>query len=186
MPARLPAQSPEQSCATACCSVEPAGFSRYDLFDPVVRCPSGALQRAGSDRDGGKLLCGVDDLKARERCVVLSIGSNGQYDFEQAFLNVRGGVRAGWEQGREGRATRAVSGQMLQRVPGCKARQGLNAPQIFMSSGVTHNTKNTLTLAGGCLPPGCCNSQPACARPAQRRRAARPVPVAVNPAGNGV
>lgn len=66
--------------------VEPAGFSRYDLFNPVVRCPGGPLQRMGSAADGGKLLCGLDGLRARKACVVFSIGSNGQYDFEQAFL----------------------------------------------------------------------------------------------------
>ena len=33
-------------------SVEPERYDRYNLFNPVVRCPKGDLVRLGSDGDG--------------------------------------------------------------------------------------------------------------------------------------
>eukprot|EP00890_Picochlorum_soloecismus_P003932 jgi/Picsp_1/453/NSC_00451-R1_protein len=65
---------------------EPAGHRRYDLFNPFITCPGGKqdLNRIGDSGDGGKWLC--DDLLQREDCVVFSLGSNGQYDFERSLL----------------------------------------------------------------------------------------------------
>ncbi|KAL4424082.1 hypothetical protein ABPG75_001383 [Micractinium tetrahymenae] len=66
--------------------VEPQGHARYQLFDPVLGCPRGqGLMRLGSDGDGGKLLCPMEELRSKQ-CLVLSIGSNGQTDFEEAVL----------------------------------------------------------------------------------------------------
>ncbi len=115
------------SATAATCRVEPAGFSRYDLFDPVVRCPSGALQRMGSAEDGGKMLCGLDRLKARKACVVFSIGSNGQYDFEQAFLKVCGTAPALWvgAGGREAKKLGAAAASRKRPQQELNARPGL-------------------------------------------------------------
>ena len=66
--------------------LEPVNSRRWDLFNPLVPCPDGgALKRVGSSEDGGKWLC-AETLEAP--CVVYSIGSNGQYDWEIAVLDV--------------------------------------------------------------------------------------------------
>ena len=50
-----------------------------------MTCPSGkAPSRIGSSGDGGKEACDLEDLP--ESCTVMSIGSNGQFDFEDAIL----------------------------------------------------------------------------------------------------
>lgn len=65
---------------------EPRGFALYDLFQPYINCPGGkkSMRRLGDTGDGGKWLC--QDLLERDECVVFSLGSNGQYDFEEALL----------------------------------------------------------------------------------------------------
>ena len=72
--------------------LEPVNSRRWDLFNPLVPCPDGgALKRVGSSEDGGKWLC-AETLEAP--CVVYSIGSNGQYDWELAVLDVSYALRA--------------------------------------------------------------------------------------------
>ncbi|KAI3432632.1 hypothetical protein D9Q98_004178 [Chlorella vulgaris] len=66
--------------------LEPNGSSRYDLFDPIIQCPSGGLQRIGSSGEGGKFLC-METIAETPNCVVYSIGSNGQFDFEASILS---------------------------------------------------------------------------------------------------
>jgi hypothetical protein len=65
---------------------EPRGFALYDLFNPYINCPGGkkSMRRVGDTGDGGKWLC--NQLLETEDCVVFSLGSNGQYDFERALL----------------------------------------------------------------------------------------------------
>ena len=65
---------------------EPVGHKMYDLFQPYIKCPSGnkMMNRVGDTGDGGKWLC--DELLQKDECVVFSLGSNGQYDFERALL----------------------------------------------------------------------------------------------------
>lgn len=65
---------------------EPQGFALYDLFNPYVTCPGGkkSMRRVGDTGDGGKWLC--NQLLETDDCVVFSLGSNGQYDFERALL----------------------------------------------------------------------------------------------------
>lgn len=65
---------------------EPKGFALYDLFNPYVNCPGGkkSMRRVGDTGDGGKWLC--NQLLNQDNCVVFSLGSNGQYDFERALL----------------------------------------------------------------------------------------------------
>jgi hypothetical protein len=66
---------------------EPTGFELYNLFDPYISCPAGKklMKRIGDSGDGGKWLC-VDLLQQRD-CVIFSLGSNGQYDFELDLLD---------------------------------------------------------------------------------------------------
>lgn len=55
-------------------------------FNPFINCTSGGpLVRLGSDKDGGKYIC-LDEYLTRPGCIVYSLGSNGQYDFEEAIL----------------------------------------------------------------------------------------------------
>ncbi|PSC73432.1 hypothetical protein C2E20_3494 [Micractinium conductrix] len=75
----------EKDKTTEISRVEPERYDRYNLFNPVVRCPKGDLVRLGSDGDGGKFLCGEERLQ-QPGCLVMSIGSHGQYDFEEAVL----------------------------------------------------------------------------------------------------
>ena len=75
-----------------CRRMEPAGFHRFALFNPIVRCPDGQLpRRLGDDGDGGKWLCqvaGSGGGRPGHTCVVYSVGSNRQVDFEIAMLKV--------------------------------------------------------------------------------------------------
>jgi hypothetical protein len=70
--------------------VEPGGQTRYDLLEPFVECPFGALRRLGGapTEDGGKWLC-TDGLLNAPGCIIYSLGSNGNYGFEQAMLQER-------------------------------------------------------------------------------------------------
>lgn len=64
---------------------EPSGHDRFSLFRPFVGCPPGMpLKRWGLEGDGGKWLCGIEALTSG--CVILSLGSNGQFDFEDSML----------------------------------------------------------------------------------------------------
>lgn len=57
----------------------------YAIFEPYMDCPPGReLLRYGDDGDGGKMLCNISGLPPN--CTVFSLGSNNQYDFEQAVL----------------------------------------------------------------------------------------------------
>lgn len=57
----------------------------YDLFDPFVSCPDPeALDRVGRNGEGGKMVC--TDLLDHPDCVVFSLGSSGQFDFELDIL----------------------------------------------------------------------------------------------------
>eukprot|EP00877_Chromochloris_zofingiensis_P010958 jgi/Chrzof1/6115/Cz17g10100.t1 len=57
----------------------------WDPYPPHISCPPGrSLKRYGSTEDGGKWLCALEQMKAP--CVIYSLGSNGQYDFELAMI----------------------------------------------------------------------------------------------------
>lgn len=67
--------------------VEPEDFDRFQLFLPIVRCPDGELpQRKGASGDGGKWLCMGSLKRSDGGCLVYSIGSNEQFDFEEEML----------------------------------------------------------------------------------------------------
>lgn len=66
--------------------VEPWGWNRYDVANPVIDCPDGNKpQRIGGDGDGGKFLC-LEGILSEPGCLVYSLGSAGQFEFEQAML----------------------------------------------------------------------------------------------------
>lgn len=78
--------------------MEPAGWNRFDVGSPVINCPYGGLEgqpprRIGGDGDGGKFLC-MEGILSEPGCIVYSLGSNGQYQFEQAMLEARRGCPA--------------------------------------------------------------------------------------------
>ena len=68
---------------------EPNGHDRFDVIMPAIidACPS--LSLIGSEYDGGKLICGLDripDDTTDNPCVVYSVGSNNQWDFEAGIV----------------------------------------------------------------------------------------------------
>eukprot|EP00542_Grammatophora_oceanica_P014724 CAMPEP_0194028334 /NCGR_PEP_ID=MMETSP0009_2-20130614/2332_1 /TAXON_ID=210454 /ORGANISM="Grammatophora oceanica, Strain CCMP 410" /LENGTH=298 /DNA_ID=CAMNT_0038667691 /DNA_START=57 /DNA_END=950 /DNA_ORIENTATION=- len=64
------------------------GKHRFDKFEPEAVCISderfGSEQRYDAFGDGPKFVCGVDLLAAQDECLVYSIGSHNQIDFEVA------------------------------------------------------------------------------------------------------
>ena len=71
------------------CSVEPSGNAIFDLYGSqqhTVPCPVGSLVRVGSGEDGGKLVCLDAVVAGKQNCTVYSLGSNGQFDFEESIL----------------------------------------------------------------------------------------------------
>ena len=62
-------------------AIDPTFKRRWELFGPIANCSSG-LKKYGSKADGHKWLCGVDAAMQNEGCVVYSIGSNNEWDFE--------------------------------------------------------------------------------------------------------
>lgn len=63
------------------------GHKRFDPLKPFIRCPPGQpLTRYGNEADGGKLLCDLGKLPTP--CIIYSLGSNGDYSFEQDALKI--------------------------------------------------------------------------------------------------
>lgn len=61
------------------------GHSRFRLLEPFIRCPPRAnLIRLGKG-DGGKWVC--MPFEQGDMCIVYSLGSNNNYQFEEAILN---------------------------------------------------------------------------------------------------
>ncbi|EFJ12555.1 hypothetical protein SELMODRAFT_425378 [Selaginella moellendorffii] len=56
----------------------------FDLITPTYHCDANSLQRIGASGDGGKWLCGPIRVLG-PKCVVFSLGSNNQFDFEEAI-----------------------------------------------------------------------------------------------------
>jgi hypothetical protein len=74
----------------------PWGHEAYKPFQPYIRCPSGPAQRYGqAGMDGSKLLCPLRGLSKNKDCVVVSLGSNGNYQFEQVRQQGGGAAVAG-------------------------------------------------------------------------------------------
>lgn len=60
---------------------------RFAPYEPFVSCPPNMpLRRHGGAGDGGKLICGLDQIQAP--CTILSLGSSNDYTFEEAVLAV--------------------------------------------------------------------------------------------------
>eukprot|EP00980_Cylindrotheca_fusiformis_P001181 scaffold323_cov93-Cylindrotheca_fusiformis.AAC.3 len=70
----------------------------YDLHEPEAVCFDeerfGSIERFDAFSDGPKFVCGVDAIAAKsktpEGCLVYSVGSNNQIDFEVAVTNYMG------------------------------------------------------------------------------------------------
>lgn len=66
-----------------CCALQ--GHRRFDPMSAFISCPpSQPLIRYGNPADGGKLLCDISKLTPP--CIIYSLGSNGDYSFEQDAL----------------------------------------------------------------------------------------------------
>ncbi|EFJ28118.1 hypothetical protein SELMODRAFT_411670 [Selaginella moellendorffii] len=61
----------------------------FDLITPTYGCDSNTLRRIGGPNDGGKWICGPIRVTG-SKCVVFSMGSNNQFDFEEAIVRSTG------------------------------------------------------------------------------------------------
>jgi len=50
-------------------------------WSPTISCPRG-ISRIGAVGDGGKFICDPMRLKSLEKCIIYSVGSNGEFSFE--------------------------------------------------------------------------------------------------------
>lgn len=71
------------------------GVSIWDIFPPIISCPT--LERIGNVGEGGKWVCGLDQLSSKERnddnmehennpCIVYSFGISTDISFENEIL----------------------------------------------------------------------------------------------------
>ncbi|KAI9331959.1 methyltransferase domain-containing protein [Obelidium mucronatum] len=58
----------------------------YSLFPETYNCDKNFFRRIGSAGDGGKWSCGEFFKPQEDSCVAISLGSNGQFDFEESIL----------------------------------------------------------------------------------------------------
>jgi hypothetical protein len=72
-------------CNSSVESLNPTFKRRYEMFGPIGGCRDG-LKKYGSKTDGHKWLCGVDATLQQDGCVIYSIGSNNEFDFEESML----------------------------------------------------------------------------------------------------
>ena len=67
---------------TASSPGEPENWEPFDVFMPDLPvCPS--MRRIGGDGDGGKWICGMDQLTSDRPCIIYSIGSDNNFLFEE-------------------------------------------------------------------------------------------------------
>jgi hypothetical protein len=57
-------------------------WNRFNAMGPIIQCPTGVLESFGQG-DGEKRICGSI---MNDDCVVISVGSNNQWDFEEALI----------------------------------------------------------------------------------------------------
>jgi len=60
-------------------------FWPWTLYESTYECNMGE-DRIGLPGEGGKWICGVSNLLQKPKCVVYSMGSNGQHDFEDDIM----------------------------------------------------------------------------------------------------
>ncbi len=60
------------------------GHGLWDLVIPTFPCDYNQFQRVGRSGDGGKWMCGVPTF---DGCIVYSLGSNGDFSFEEDIYN---------------------------------------------------------------------------------------------------
>eukprot|EP01116_Phalansterium_solitarium_P001613 TRINITY_DN11428_c0_g1_i1.p2 TRINITY_DN11428_c0_g1~~TRINITY_DN11428_c0_g1_i1.p2 ORF type:complete len:353 (-),score=55.41 TRINITY_DN11428_c0_g1_i1:2-1060(-) len=61
-------------------------FIPFELIVPTYECDRNFYTRVGSSGDGGKWICGPLHLPEQD-CTIFSLGSNGQFDFEESIYN---------------------------------------------------------------------------------------------------
>lgn len=61
--------------------VEP---DRYDIAAPIIQCPNGPTEWIGGGGEGSKKLCA--QVLDQPGCVIYSLGSNGNFKFEEAMM----------------------------------------------------------------------------------------------------
>eukprot|EP01105_Mastigella_eilhardi_P006158 TRINITY_DN17764_c0_g1_i1.p1 TRINITY_DN17764_c0_g1~~TRINITY_DN17764_c0_g1_i1.p1 ORF type:complete len:285 (-),score=90.66 TRINITY_DN17764_c0_g1_i1:187-1041(-) len=69
----------------------PFNFPEFELFEPPYECVAGE-DRVGNIGDGGKWTCGMERVLAVQPCVVYSLGSNTQVDFEDDVYQLSNGT----------------------------------------------------------------------------------------------
>jgi len=60
-------------------------YTLWDFFIPAFQCPH-RVQRVGTLGDGGKWVCGLERIVRKRKCVIYSIGINGESSFEAELL----------------------------------------------------------------------------------------------------
>lgn len=58
----------------------------WDYFVPTLTCPF-LIERVGGIGDGGKLVCGLEEIATKPSCVVYSFGVGGDSSFEKEVLD---------------------------------------------------------------------------------------------------
>lgn len=61
-------------------------YEFFDMFVPTYRCPDKIDRYPGGLVDGGKYVCSGGNLMPRNKCLVYSFGSEGDYKFEAEIL----------------------------------------------------------------------------------------------------
>lgn len=60
-------------------------YTLWDFFLPAFRCPH-KVKRVGTLGDGGKYVCGLEKVAEQRKCVIYSVGINGESSFEAELL----------------------------------------------------------------------------------------------------
>ncbi|KAJ3027133.1 UNVERIFIED_CONTAM: hypothetical protein HDU68_004367 [Siphonaria sp. JEL0065] len=58
----------------------------YSMFPETYNCDKNFFRRIGGEGDGGKWSCGEFFKPKEGNCVAISLGSNGQFEFEESIL----------------------------------------------------------------------------------------------------
>jgi len=65
-------------------------FEPHELLYPTFECDQQFVKRVGADGDGGKWMC-TNFFKPEEECTIFSLGSRGDFSFEEAIDKETGG-----------------------------------------------------------------------------------------------
>ncbi|KAI0027037.1 methyltransferase domain-containing protein [Vararia minispora EC-137] len=65
-------------------------YTLWDFFTPAFQCPY-RVSRIGRRGDGGKWVCGIEEIAKKDKCIVYSFGVSRDSSFEAAVLNLAPG-----------------------------------------------------------------------------------------------